>query len=244
MSWNCSCKQVNDDELLSCNNCGRKKPKYLGVKIDFGKHEMTAEQLSVWYLMISYEYLKTAKAISDQVHELINSKGNPPYRDENANSFFANLKNKVIFNCNNCLKFIEEALKLNPNPQFKDEDDATQDSKSVRSLCFYELGSIEYRSMNYSKAIDHFQNSFNSDPNQISIFQLALSTIKLPVEGGGGIFSGKKTEEAIANKKNQEIELLKKTIQFGPFSPIGIQAASVLFENYKILLIESDFKNL
>lgn len=244
MSWNCSCKQVNDDELSACSNCGRKKPKYLGVKIDFGKHELTTEQLSVWYLMISYEYLKTAKETNDQVYEFMNSKGNPPYRDENLNSHFSKLKSNIILNCNNCLKFVEEALKLNPAPQFKDEDDATQDSKSVKSLCYYELGSIEFRSSNYSKAIDYFQNSFSSDPNQISIFQLALSTMKLPVEGGGGLFNGKKTEEATANKKKQEIELLKKTIQFGPFSPIGIKAASVLFENYKILLTESDFKNI
>jgi tetratricopeptide (TPR) repeat protein len=240
MSWNCSCKQINADALNSCCNCGRKKPKYLGVKIEFGTSELTRDQLSVWYLMIAFDYLKLAKEASKQVAVLVEEKGFPPYKDSNAANLFDELKEAIEKNSYNALKFVDESLKVNPEAQFNDEDNAMQDSKSLKSACFYELGSIEFNSANYAKAIDFFQHSFNVDPNQISIYHLALSTIKLPVEGGG-FFSGKKTDEALSNKKKQEIELLRKTIQFGPFSPLGIKAAALLFENYKILLNENDF---
>lgn len=242
MSWNCSCKQTNDDELNFCQNCGRTKPKYLGVKIDFGTKELSTEQLSVWYLLIANNYLLTAKEYQKLITELIESKGYPPYKEDYVTIKFGNIKNNIISNCNHCLKFIEESLKHNEKPQFKDEDDAVQDVNSIKSLCYYELGDIEFTSTNYSKALNYFQNSFKSDPNQISIFQIALSTIKLPLEGGG-LFSGKKTEEARINKHNQEIELLKKTIQFGPNSLLGIKSASILYEDYKIILNQNDFKN-
>jgi tetratricopeptide (TPR) repeat protein len=176
------------------------------------------------------------------VTEFINSNGNSPYKDSSINFRFLKLKNIIISDCNNCLKFIEESIKINPKAQFKDVNEAVQDSSSLKSLCYYELGYIEYKSTDFAKALDYFQNSFNSDPNQISIFQIALATIKLPAEGGG-FFGGKKTEEAKANKKIQEIDLLKKTIQFSPFSFLGIKSASLLYENYGILVNQADLKN-
>jgi hypothetical protein len=60
-----------------------------------------------------------------------------------------------------------------------------------------------------------------------------MATINLPVEGGG-LFGGKKTEAAKETKREQEIDLLKKTVKFAPFSELGIKCARRLMENYNL----------
>ena len=41
-----------------CKNCGRKKPKYLGIKLNVDLNDkITLEQLAIWHLMVAYSYL-------------------------------------------------------------------------------------------------------------------------------------------------------------------------------------------
>jgi hypothetical protein len=60
-----------------------------------------------------------------------------------------------------------------------------------------------------------------------------MATINLPVEGGG-LFGGKKKQAAEQTKREQEIDLLKKTIKFAPFSDLGIKSARMLIEDYDL----------
>lgn len=71
MAWKCVCKIENTDESQNCKNCGRKKPKYMGIKIDLGAIEkMDAQQMGVWYLMIAYDHLTEAQEYCDLYADL------------------------------------------------------------------------------------------------------------------------------------------------------------------------------
>lgn len=60
-----------------------------------------------------------------------------------------------------------------------------------------------------------------------------MATINLPAEGGG-IFGGKKKQAAMETKREQEIDLLKKTIKFAPFSELGVRSGRQLMEDYGV----------
>ena len=69
--------------------------------------------------------------------------------------------------------------------------------------------------------------------------------INLPTEGGKsgliGLFSSKKREivqTANETKREQEIDLLMKTIKFAPFSELGIKSAKRLMKNYDLTDID------
>jgi hypothetical protein len=51
---------------------------------------------------------------------------------------------------------------------------------------------------------------------------------------GGGMFGGKKKQAAVETKREQEISLLKKTIEFAPFSELGIKSGRMLIDKYSI----------
>jgi len=65
--------------------------------------------------------------------------------------------------------------------------------------------------------------------------------MKLPVEGKS-FFSSKKSDQALENKKQKEMDLLKLTIKFSPFSALGIISGQRLKENYDYIVSIADFK--
>jgi hypothetical protein len=48
------------------------------------------------------------------------------------------------------------------------------------------------------------------------------------------MFGGKKKQAAVETKREQEISLLKKTIEFAPFSELGIKSGRMLIDKYSI----------
>jgi tetratricopeptide (TPR) repeat protein len=238
MSWNCVCKFSNQDDAIKCNNCGRKKPKYLGVKIEIDSTgKLTNEQLSVWYLMIAFSDLAELKKTQELYKDLNSKKGDMNYNQQVIITEINKCNSSAEYYCEKCLKAVEKALSLDPNPCFNDSQDAVQDSASIKSEAFFNLGYFYFDQGKYDLAIKNFEASYDADPNQVSIYNIAMATINLPVEGGG-MFGGKKKEEAKALKLQQEIELLKKTILFSPFSELGVRSGRILLENYGISEID------
>jgi tetratricopeptide (TPR) repeat protein len=242
MEWICSCKTSNEDLLNKCSNCGRKKPKYFGIKVDFkSTSNLNDEKLSLWYLQLAIKYLKDAQ---ERLNILVESRAEIKSYEkvqEHVIQYWEKLKNLIKSNCQNCFLMLDEAEKLDQNPGFEDEDNISINLTTVKSKCHYVLGSFFYNVNQFEEAVNNFQNSFDLDPNQFTIFQLALSTIKLPVEGTS-VFSSKKTSQAIENKKQQEIDLLLKTIKFSPFSDLGLKSAQILNDNYNYRVSLQDIK--
>jgi len=232
MEWICSCKTKNEDSLSECLNCGRKKPKYFGIKVDFqSTSDLDEKKLSLWYLKVAIKYIKDAK---ERLERLDKSKEENKGNDkvpEHIVHHWERLKNAIVSDCKDCFEMLNEAEKLDQNPGFEDEDNISINSTTVRSDSYYILGSLCYTMKKFDEAVTNFQKSFDLDPNQFTIYHLALSTINLPVEGTS-MFSSKKTNQAIENKRQQEIDLLIKTIKYSPFSDLGINAAQILNDKY------------
>jgi len=232
MEWICSCKTSNEDALSKCSNCGRKKPKYFGIKVDFKSNaNLDDKKLSLWYLKVAIKYLDDAL---ERLKKLESSKAEMKPNEkvpEHIIQYWERLKTAISLDCNNCFAMLDEAEKLDQNPGFEDEEDISINAITVRSKCLYALASLFYAVNNFEEAVNNFQKSFDLDPNQFTIFQLALSTINLPVEGTS-MFSSKKTSQAIENKRQQEIDLMIKTIKFSPFSELGLSAAQILNNKY------------
>lgn len=239
MSWKCVCKEQNNpDDSKVCKNCGRTRPKYLGIKLDLGPSEkMTKEQRSVWYLMIAYNYLLESNEYLKFDRELSEKIGDPNYSKSAIEIKMTEFKEKAEKNCNKCLTVLDKSVALSPDAQFEDPNGYIQSISSIKSHCYFNLGNIYFRRRNFEKAIEYYQASFDSDPNQVSIYNIAMATINLPVEGGG-LFGGKKKQLAEEAKREQEIELLKKTIKFAPFSKLGIKSARMLMEDYGLTDID------
>ena len=223
MSWKCVCKeQHNPDDSKVCKNCGRTRPKYLGIKLDLGPSDkMTREQKSVWYLMIAHDHLLESDEYLKLEREFSEKLGDQNYSQPAIESKIAELKSKAEKCCSKCLTILDKSVALSPNAQFEDAKGYIQSISSITSDCYFNLGSISFRRQNFEQAIEYYQKSYDSEPNQVSIYNIAMATINLPVEGGG-LFGGKKKQLAQEAKRAQEIELLKKTIKFAPFSELGI----------------------
>jgi tetratricopeptide (TPR) repeat protein len=242
MEWKCSCKTTNDENLAKCTNCGRAKPKYFGIKIHFAPYEeFDNKKLSIWNLKVAIKFLETARERLDKLDKSKQEHAHYEKVSENIVSLWAGLKRKILQDCENCFAMIDEAEKLEANPSFENEDGIIVNSISIRSDCHYLLGSLFFTVNNFEEAVNNFQKSFDLDPNQFSIYKLALSTINLQVEGKS-LFSSKKTDQAIENKKQQEINLLKLTIKFSPFSDLGLLSAQILKENYNYVITLTDLK--
>lgn len=234
MSWNCVCKFSNQDELLKCGNCGRKKPKYLGVKLEFDNTgKMNNEQLAVWYLMIAYSDLNELKGVREIYKDLQGKRGDMNYNQQSIITEINKCSTSVEYYSKRCLEAISKSLTYDQNPSFTDDQNAVQDSASIKSEVLFELGCYYFEQNKFDLAIKNYEASFEADPNQVSIYNIAMATINLPVEGGG-IFGGKKKDEAKALKQQQEIDLLKKTVVFSPFSELGIKSGRILIENYNV----------
>lgn len=226
MSWKCVCKEKNIDEDLHCKNCARKRPKYFGVKLELGaKEKMNNEQYATWKLIIAYDHLLEMKIFLDRLKEF-------PSTD-----FQFAIKEGRNFK-KNILDILEEIEALDPNVQFQDKDGIIQSCSSIRSLCCFYLGSLCFDNKDYKTATEYFQSSYEAEPNQESIYNIAMATINLPAESGGGLFKGKKRAAAEEVKREQEIDLLYKTIKFAPFSHTGIKSGRMLFEKYKLTKID------
>jgi len=239
MSWKCVCKEQNNpDDSKACKNCGRRRPKYLGVKLDLAASEkMTNEQKSVWYLMIAHDHLLESDEYLNLDKEFSGKLGDQNYSQPAVESKMTEFKNKAENNCKKCLNILEKSVALSPEAQFEDAKGYIQSIPSIKSDCYFNLGSIYFRRRDFEKAIEYYQKSYDSDPNQVSIYNIAMATINLPVEGGG-LFGGKKKEAAKETKREQEIDLLKKTIKFAPFSELGIKSARMLMEDYSLTDID------
>ena len=239
MSWKCVCKEENNpDESKVCKNCGRTKPKYLGVKLDLGSTEkMSTNQKAVWYLMIAYDHLIESDEYLKLDREFAGKLGDENYNQVAVESKMRDFKSKAESNCKKCLNILEKATSLSPDAQFENDNSFILGIPSIKSDAYFNLGSIYFRQKNYEKAIKYFQISYDSDLNQVSIYNIAMATINLSAEGGG-MFGGKKKRAAMETKRDQEIDLLKKTIEFAPFSELGIKSGRMLMEDYKITEFE------
>lgn len=193
---------------------------------------MTPQQLAVWYLMIADDYLCDAKNCLEIYRELKTKISDIDYNQLIVKEKLEENREKIEKNCEQCLAVLEKAVKLDPNPQFEDQNGAIQDQSSIKSDCYFCLGGLHFNQENYSKAIEYYKNSYEADPNQVSIYNIAMATMNLPVEGGG-VFGGKKKQVAQEAKREQEIQWLKKTIKFAPFSELGRKSGRILMENYK-----------
>ena len=235
MSWKCVCKEENNtDESKTCKNCGRTRPKYLGVKLDLGSMEkMTNDQKAVWYLMIAHDYLLESDEYLKLDKDLSKKLGDESYNQAAVESNVQGYRGSSKTYSNRCLNVLKMSTDLSPEAQFENENGFISSAPSIKSSAYFNLGSVSFRSKEYQKAIEYYQKSYDSDPNQVSIFNIAMATINLPAEGGG-MFSGKKTQAAKETKKEQEIDLLKKTIVFAPFSGTGRESAKILLEDYGI----------
>ena len=238
MSWKCVCKEENSDDSQYCSNCARKKPKYLGVKLEIeSTQEMSQEQKAVWYLMISHDHLRDANRYLGSYRESKEHEGDESYNQTSVRNNMVSFQKYVETNCEKCLNILEKSESLFPDAQFKGENGVIQNISSIKSECFFTMGSLHFNQDNFSKAIDYYRQSYDSDPNQVSIYNIAMATRNLPVEGGG-IFSGKKKQAAIETKKEQEIDWLKKTIKIAPFSSIGVKSGRLLINDYNIAEID------
>jgi len=231
MSWSCVCNKANEDEVLQCINCGRKKPKYLGVKLEVSTDKMEAEQKAVWYLKIAFDCLQDAQ------NTYVYHEKERTFIHDIKNEEVKGAKNSIVTNCNRCFTMVDKAIQFAPNPQFQDSDNRIQDTASIKSACYFLLGQLHFDLKDYGEAIKYYQNSYDADPNQVSIYNIAMATIQLPVEGTS-LFGGKKNEIAKENKRQQEIDLLVKTIKFLPFSDIAIKSGRILIEKYGLEDIE------
>lgn len=235
MSWKCVCKEENNsDESKVCKNCGRTRPKYLGVKLDLDSTEkMSTDQKAVWYLMIAYDHLIESIEYLKLDREYLEKLGDENYNQAVVESKMQDFKNKAENNCEKCLNILEKTTSLSQDAQFENDKGFIIGIPSIKSDSYFNLGSIYFRQENYEKAIEYYQTSYDSDPNQVSIYNIAMATINLPVEGGG-MFGRNKKQAATETKREQEIDLLKKTIKFAPFSELGIKSGRMLMEDYKI----------
>jgi tetratricopeptide (TPR) repeat protein len=240
MEWKCSCKTLNDDNLDKCSNCGRAKPKYFGINIQFTPNEtFDNKKLSVWYLKVAVSYLDNAREKLNKLEESRREYVNQDKVPENIANLWGDLRKIIFKDCTNCLVMIDEAEKLDERPAFKNDEGIVINSVSVRSDCHYNLGGLYFSNGSFENAVTNFQKSFDLNPNQFSIYKLALSTRNLPVEGKS-VFSSKKTNEAMENKRQQEIQLFKLTIKFSPSSELGLITAQVLKEKYDYLISLAD----
>jgi len=235
MSWKCVCKEVNNpDNSDICINCGRKKPKYLGVKLDINiTDNMTEKQKAIWYLMISYNYLHKSEENRKSVGELSQYLGNQNYNQVEIESKIRNFKKKSEDNCFSCLNILEKVSAISEDVQFEDTNGFIQSVPSIKSDCYFELGSIYFDKKEYEKAIEYYNQSYDADPNQVSIYNIAMATSNQSV-GEDGLFKKKKREEGEKIKEESVIELLKKTIKYSPYSSIGIKSGIMLMDRYKI----------
>jgi len=240
MSWKCVCKEQNNpDDSKICKKCGRARPKYLGIKLDLAPSEsMTKEQKSVWYLMIAYDYLLESDKYLKLHKELSEELKNSNYDRSELSLKTGEFSGKIKENCRRCLAILDSSEAILPGAQFEDVEGCIQTISSIRSNCYFNLGSIYFRQKDFEKAIEYYKASYDSDPNQVSIYNIAIATINLPVEGGG-LFGGKKKKAAQETKREQEVELLKKTVKFAPFSDLGIKTARLLIEYYGIIDIDT-----
>jgi tetratricopeptide (TPR) repeat protein len=240
MEWKCSCKTANDENLQKCSNCGRAKPKYFGIKVNFTPNEaIDNKKLSVFHLMVGLKYLANAKERLDKFEKAKNEYRAQGKMPENVALYWDGQKFTFFNECINCLKMLDEAEKLDEKPGFINEEEINITSISIRSDCFFYLGNMYFESNNYIEAVNNFQKSFDLDPNQYSIYKLALSTINLPVEGKS-VFNSKKTTEAVENKKHLEIDLLKQAIKFSPLSNLGLLSAQILKDRYEYIISLAD----
>jgi tetratricopeptide (TPR) repeat protein len=235
MSWRCVCNEEgNPDESRTCRNCGRMKPKYLGVTLETQPTEkMSKEQKAVWYLVVAYSYLAESGECIENCDELSGRLGDSNYNQAAIESKLRELRARANSACHKCLQLIEKAASLSPEAQFKDDRSSVHSISSLRSDSYFNLASICFNEGDYGKAIEHYQASYDADPNQVSIYNIVMATRNLPAEGGG-LFGGKKKQTALETKRDQEIALLNRTIQFAPFSKLGVKSATKLMENYGI----------
>jgi len=236
MSWKCVCKEENNsDESTVCKKCGRSKPKYLGIKLVLSPTEkMSPEQLAVWYLMIAHDHLLDSEISLNHDAELSEKLGNQNYDQVNLKLRINEYRDKVESYCEKCQKILEKVKALSPAAQFEDEKGFIHSISSIKSDCYFNLGSLQFRQNNWAKAIEYYQSSYEADPNQVAIYNIAMATMNLPAEGGG-LFGGAKKQAALETKREQEIELLKKTIRFAPFSELGIKSGRILINKYKMI---------
>lgn len=230
MSWKCCCKEENNsDDDKVCKKCRRKKPEYLGIELNFDSTaKMPEDQKAVWLMMIAHKYLERS---DHWVEEFLEFRNNPPDNSE----WPMNIRNNVIDYCNKCITYIGKSSNISSKVQFKDSDDVVHSAQSLLSNAYFNLGRIFSLKPDYPKCIKYYQQSYDADPNQVSIYNIAISTIALPAEDGGGFFGkAKRKETATETKKQQEIDLLKKVILFSPFSDLGIETGMMLMGSYDI----------
>ncbi len=235
MSWKCVCKEENNNDKNNiCRNCGRKKPEYLGIKLDINSTEkMNDEQKSIWYLMLAYDHLKDSNNNLSYYKELNDKVGNQDYDQYKLEQRIKRYNIIVEHDCQKCLSMLEISSMLNKNAQFVDNKEFIYNISSIKSDCYFNLGSLNFKKELYSEAIKYYQKSYDADPNQVSIYNIAMATNNMKVESGG-IFGGKKKEIEEKLKSEQVVELLKKTISFAPFSPIGRKSGIMLINDYGI----------
>ena len=101
MSWKCVCKEKdNPDEANICKNCGRKRPKYLGVTLALESGEtMSEEQKAVWYLMIAYNHLNEAREYLEIHRDLSVKLGDESYDQSAVRSRRQEVCDKAESNC-------------------------------------------------------------------------------------------------------------------------------------------------
>jgi len=235
LSWKCVCKEAgNSDENKSCKNCGRKRPKYLGVKLDLDYLGPWPEQVKVkWLMVVAQSYINTSDQHLEEILKLTDEYGEGVYSVESLKIKFNRHKAIAGESCNKCLDILKKIQEQSPDAQYEDDENVVYNINSIKSSAYFNIGLLYSYQKIYGKAIEYFQTSFDSDPNQVSIYNIAISTIRLPLEGAGGIFSGKEKKEiAMRNKRQQEIDLLKKTIKFYPFSQLAIKCGKRLIDKY------------
>jgi tetratricopeptide (TPR) repeat protein len=233
MSWKCVCKEENNpDESKICKNCGRSRPKYLGVQLNTTSSEkMSTDQKAVWYLLIAQDHIHESDEYLELDRDLTEKLGDSD--QSTIASQTLEYKSEVEKNCSKCLTVLNMTEELSPEVQFENDDGFVLNIPAIKSNAYFNLGTVYFRKEDYAKAIEYYQKSYDADPNQVSIYNIAMATINLPAEGGG-LFGGKKKQVAQEAKQEQEAELLKKTIKFAPFTELGIKSGRMLMEQYGI----------
>lgn len=124
MSWKCACKEENNsNETRTCKNCGRSRPKYLGIKLDLSPTDkMTEEQKGVWYLMIAYHHLSESNEYLKLEKDLSEKSKDPDYNKTLIEEKIRGIRQKAEDNCSKCLNLVEKAAQFSPNAQFKGEE--------------------------------------------------------------------------------------------------------------------------
>lgn len=237
MAWKCVCKEENNDNnQKECINCGRKKPKYLGVKLDLDYDGPMPDSIKeVWLLKVANSYIDESDNYLKLITELLDEYGEAARTLELTKAKFELFKNRAGDRCNKALQLLKQLVSMSPDAQYESDDGAVHTINTIKSTAYFNIGLLHYKLKTYGKAIEYFQGSFDIDPNQVSIYNIAMATINLPIEGAGGLFGKKQNKEiAQTNKRDQEIELLKKTIKFYPFSRLAIDSGKMLINKYKI----------